>query len=160
MGPHDPDDIAAVAAVADLVPFVDTRRGLQLGAVPCEPDVEAAVTAFRNAAARKCWAVLNYNNIPPFLLCHIGAGWRVARALTDQQLQDAFLVLAGVAPSAKLRESIPWVSVPSYMDARDLLDKPVNVDVPTMLVPVLVTAALAAGATIEQTNKPLTPVRV
>lgn len=81
--------------------------------------------------------------------------WRFAAPLDLEDIQGAYLVLVGVAPTPCLIKRVPWGLVPGFLDAAAQLQRatagpdPLAVALPPNVVALALTHALLRGATLS-----------
>jgi len=81
--------------------------------------------------------------------------WRFAAPLDLEDIQGAYLVLVGVAPTPCLIKRVPWGLVPGFLDAAAQLQRatagpdPLAIALPPNVVALALTHALLRGATLS-----------
>jgi hypothetical protein len=81
--------------------------------------------------------------------------WRFAAPLDLEDIQGAYLVLVGVAPTPCLVKRVPWGLVPGFLDAAAQLQRataaadPLAIALPPNVVALALTHALLRGATLS-----------
>lgn len=151
----DPADVATLAPLTDLVDTLACDT-LPPAALPA-PEAEAAprrpvrtVTVTFPSPETRAYA----------LTVTRGAAWgartwRFAAPLDLEDIQGAYLVLVGVAPTPCLVKRVPWGLVPGFLDAAAQLQRatagpdPLAIALPPNVVALALTHALLRGATLS-----------
>lgn len=75
--------------------------------------------------------------------------WLLQGLLTQTALQQAYLVLTGVAPSRQLLQVVPWMSVPEYAEQASLIGQPISAPLDALLLPQMVGNVLLQGGNVQ-----------
>lgn len=154
IGPFDADDVAHMAALTPFLQFKDTPDGVSLSAARADTEAKVVLTEILEESAGTCFKLRQPNQ--EATLCHDAqsGGWTLRPSFTtSQSVQNAYLVLAGVAPTAAISAQLPWCSVPGFVETHAQLvsEQPSKqaYAVPSLLVPRILFHVLRHCGTVD-----------
>jgi hypothetical protein len=163
----DPADVATLAPLTDLIDTLacdtlpeaavtDAMENSATDAAAPRRPVRTVTVAFPSPETRGYALTVTRGGGVPLGGAAWGARtWRFAAPLDLEDIQGAYLVLVGVAPTPCLVKRVPWGLVPGFLDAAAQLQRatagpdPLAIALPPNVVALALTHALLRGATLS-----------
>jgi len=160
LGPHPMEHVVAAAAITETLPLVDMQeKGIGIHhnyatSIDLSSHLNNIIDALRELELHGMVivSVTTPSKEEKFYL--IGKKdngdnswvWELLLKVDAQVMQNSYLSLAGLLPNKKLASHIPWGIVPNFMhQVHKCSDELNHVPIPTIIVPLILAAALKSG---------------